>query len=370
MKKIVIFLVLAALLTSASGLFAQNLMDNADSRKGMEYQNLSKQAFDEGDYDKSIEYSKLATDHFRKAREYAEMMRQRYIAHNLKNRAADRMKYADYINAEKNFPLEYTGAKAAYTAAEKAFSNEEYVVSGEGYRKVIDLLKDIKPVTPIPAEELAKADSLRETIAKYDLGPARPAEKARADAAYDGGKALVDKDNVRAKTLLTEAIKNYELVIDGAVGDMAAKQQAGMEAARKRADGVNAGILAPEEYGDGQKNQNFAEMQFRSKAYEDAWQSSEKSIAAFNRAYDRAKGEKLLPEYYTVRLIPERRDCFWRIAGYDFVYNDPWKWRVLYEANKHLLADPKNPGIIEPGMRFRIPSLAGEKRAGDWQPKK
>ena len=55
--------------------------------------------------------------------------------------------------------------------------------------------------------------------------------------------------------LLTEAIKNYELVIDGAVGDMAAKQQAGMEAARKRADGVNAGILAPEEYGDGQKNQ-------------------------------------------------------------------------------------------------------------------
>jgi nucleoid-associated protein YgaU len=75
-----------------------------------------------------------------------------------------------------------------------------------------------------------------------------------------------------------------------------------------------------------------------------------------------------LPEYYVVRLIMSARDCFWRIAAYPFVYNDPWKWRVLYEANKSLLGDPKNPDLIEVGTRFVIPSLAGEKRSGDYDP--
>jgi len=74
-----------------------------------------------------------------------------------------------------------------------------------------------------------------------------------------------------------------------------------------------------------------------------------------------------LPQYYTVRLL-QLRDCFWRIAGYPFVYNNPWKWRLLYDANKDLLEDPKNPNLIEPGMRFTIPSLGSEAREGDYDP--
>jgi nucleoid-associated protein YgaU len=76
------------------------------------------------------------------------------------------------------------------------------------------------------------------------------------------------------------------------------------------------------------------------------------------------------PQYYEVRLLRARRDCFWRIAEYPFVYNDPWKWKILYEANKSLLTDPKNPDLIEPGQVFEIPSLAGEKREGAWDPEK
>ena len=74
------------------------------------------------------------------------------------------------------------------------------------------------------------------------------------------------------------------------------------------------------------------------------------------------------PRYYVVRLIPERRDCFWRIAEYDFVYGDPWKWPKLYEANKDKLPEPDNPSLIEPGIKLRIPSLSGERRSGTWQP--
>ena len=75
-----------------------------------------------------------------------------------------------------------------------------------------------------------------------------------------------------------------------------------------------------------------------------------------------------LPEYYTVRLRLPLRDCFWRIAAYPFVYNDPWKWRLLYNANKDLLENPANPDLIEVGTRFVIPALGDEKRSGEYDP--
>lgn len=75
-----------------------------------------------------------------------------------------------------------------------------------------------------------------------------------------------------------------------------------------------------------------------------------------------------LPQYYTVKLVISRRDCFWRIAGFPFVYNDPLKWRLLYDANKTLLGNPNNPDLIEPGQRFIIPSASGENREGDYDP--
>jgi nucleoid-associated protein YgaU len=40
------------------------------------------------------------------------------------------------------------------------------------------------------------------------------------------------------------------------------------------------------------------------------------------------------PSQYTVRLIPERRDCLYRIAEYENIYNDPTQWPKIYRANK------------------------------------
>lgn len=77
----------------------------------------------------------------------------------------------------------------------------------------------------------------------------------------------------------------------------------------------------------------------------------------------------VLPAFYTVRLIPEARDCFWRIAEYPFIYGDPWKWKILYEANKDKIPQPGNPDLIEPGIVLTIPSIAGEVRSGTWSGK-
>lgn len=55
---------------------------------------------------------------------------------------------------------------------------------------------------------------------------------------------------------------------------------------------------------------------------------------------------------YKVRLIPENRDCLWKISGYKFHYGNPRLWPAIYRANK---AKIKNPDLIYPGQVFKIP---------------
>jgi nucleoid-associated protein YgaU len=368
MKRFVAFFIMVTFFASTSG-FAQNLLNNPDYRKGLEYQSLAQQAYDEGDYDLSIEYSASAQEYFQRAKDYADKMALRYTAYNLKNRASERLKYADSIEAAEHYPQEYTGARDSFKTAETAFAQEEYQLSITGYQETIELLKNIAPYIPEPRDELARADALRNFIAANDFASARPTEMQRGNTAYDTGKGLIGSENGRARQFLNTAIQNYQLVVDSAINALAAQRRAEVEAAKKRADEVDARTLAAAEYANAQSKQNSAETELRAKAYNKAWEDSEAAIKGYNDSYTAALASgKLLPEYYTVRLIPERRDCFWRIAEYSFVYGDPWKWRLLYNENKHILKDPNNPNLIHPGMRFRIPSLPGEKRSGDWQP--
>jgi len=75
-----------------------------------------------------------------------------------------------------------------------------------------------------------------------------------------------------------------------------------------------------------------------------------------------------LPRQYTVRTWRVERDCLWTIAGYSWVYGDPWKWKVLYDANKDKMPEPANPNLILPGMVLDIPPLNNETRQGMWSP--
>jgi nucleoid-associated protein YgaU len=55
---------------------------------------------------------------------------------------------------------------------------------------------------------------------------------------------------------------------------------------------------------------------------------------------------------YTVRLIPERRDCLWRISEYDFIYGNPRLWPKIWRRNRKLI---QNPDLIYPGWLLVIP---------------
>jgi tetratricopeptide (TPR) repeat protein len=97
---------------------------------------------------------------------------------------------------------------------------------------------------------------------------------------------------------------------------------------------------------------------------------SENAVAAAappeNTAKDPANEQTPLPARYVVRAWETSKDCFWNIAGRTWAYGNPYRWPVLYRANKKKLPDPNNPNVIEPGTVIDIPSLNGEKRSGLW----
>ncbi|AEE17541.1 LysM peptidoglycan-binding domain-containing protein [Treponema brennaborense] len=75
-----------------------------------------------------------------------------------------------------------------------------------------------------------------------------------------------------------------------------------------------------------------------------------------------------LPKYYVVRPWADTKDCYWNIAGKPYVYDNPFLWENLYQANKNNMENPSDPNLIHPGMKVEIPSISGEYREGTYDP--
>jgi nucleoid-associated protein YgaU len=50
--------------------------------------------------------------------------------------------------------------------------------------------------------------------------------------------------------------------------------------------------------------------------------------------------------------VVKKDECLWWIAQYREVYNDPWQWPRIYEANRDQIEDPD---VIYPGQVLSIP---------------
>lgn len=55
---------------------------------------------------------------------------------------------------------------------------------------------------------------------------------------------------------------------------------------------------------------------------------------------------------YVVGTWSIDRDCLWNIAKKKGIYNDPWKWKRIYMANRDKI---KNPDLIYPKQILKIP---------------
>jgi HEPN domain-containing protein len=141
------------------------------------------------------------------------------------------------------------------------------------------------------------------------------------------------------------------------------------------ADKNNIANRHPNDYRDG-KYYYETSLEFHSEEdWNETISSATKSISIFaaletgrtitTTTASRSTG---LPKQYTVRTWAREKDCLWNISGYSWVYGDPSRWKVLYEANKSKMPDSNNPNLIEPGMVLDIPSIKGETREGMWRP--
>jgi nucleoid-associated protein YgaU len=140
-----------------------------------------------------------------------------------------------------------------------------------------------------------------------------------------------------------------------------------IDAASKRLDyafSINTQSKYPEEYREAQSYYATARAFRAAGNWDDAIEAANRVLAVL--AYIDGKVPEPLPAQYTVRTWTTFKDCFWNIAGRPWAYNDPNKWRILYEANKAKIPDSNNPDLIEPGMVMDIPSISGEYRIGMW----
>jgi len=118
-------------------LFAISYDDNEYQRKSRAYTELSAKALEEGDYDASIEYSRLAEEYARLSAEFIQKMLARIEAEQLMNKARSRYQWAKRSNAEKKYPSIFVEATEALDSGTKAFDNEDYDVSSSCANRVL-----------------------------------------------------------------------------------------------------------------------------------------------------------------------------------------------------------------------------------------
>jgi len=218
MKKICIVLIISFFCTLIP-LTAASYTNNPYQKLAREYTAKSEQAFDEGNYDASVEYAKLAEENAALSESYTELMLAKFSANTRLKYADNRLVWAEKIKAPTFYPMAYTAGKTALDNGHAAYAAESYKQAEEFANQAIDALATVKEVIP-------------------------------------------------------------------------------------------------------------------------------------------------LPEYYVVKPWESDKDCFWNISARSYIYNNPLLWENLYEANSDNIPDSKNPDLIYPGMKMKIPSIGGEYREG------
>ncbi len=188
--------------------------------------------------------------------------------------------------------------------------------------------------------------------------------KAQALAAFEDGDYEIAEQLV-AEAEVYMAKSDEFVVITVKTVDLTRKISA-LEADLAAAERKNARTNFPDEFARAKDAIGKANTALGVKDFD----AADAAIAKARTSFETLLTPLPFPRYYVVRYIPERRDCFWRIAELPAVYDDPYLWPKLYEANKGVIQDPKNPDLIQPKQVFTIPSLWGEERSGYFDPNK
>ncbi|MDE5898544.1 MAG: hypothetical protein K2H09_04695 [Treponemataceae bacterium] len=128
MKKMLSF---AVALCASAALFAASYTNNTYQKLADEYAVKAQTAFNAGQYDDAVEYSKKAAENAALSKEYIDMMLSRGTVDEQMQRAAERIAWAESVGADRSFPDEYAAATAAYGNAQDAYAGEDFAAASE-----------------------------------------------------------------------------------------------------------------------------------------------------------------------------------------------------------------------------------------------
>jgi len=179
------------------------------------------------------------------------------------------------------------------------------------------------------------------------------AEGAYADAKYDEAVRYAQEANKYAQ--MSDDYIRLQMKIKEA-DDAITAARARLEQVKK----ANAHVKYKDVYD--KADSTFKEaLDFRSK---EEWDKAKESALAVVAILAEIPGVPVLAAQYRVKTWTGYKDCLWNIAAKKEIYGDPFKWRIIYNANRDKLPKPGNPNIVEPGTLLDIPSIKGEYRAG------
>jgi nucleoid-associated protein YgaU len=147
MKKI---FMLAFLCVAGAVVFAASYMDNEYQARSRMYTKQANEAFEEGEYDQAVEFSRLAEEQAELSRAYIKKMMAKAEADKKIRLARNRIAAVESINAPVNFPMAYSAAKGELDNALALYDMENYEASAAAAQRAIDALADVRQVIPLP----------------------------------------------------------------------------------------------------------------------------------------------------------------------------------------------------------------------------
>jgi len=137
MKKIGVLIAIVLSLTSLHG---ASWTENEFQVLANRYNQQAAEAFDQGDYDKSIDFAALAKENAALSQAYVEMMLRRTMAEQKIRTAQDRMRWAESVGAPAGFPGPYNAAREHLDDAVADFDGQRYDEALESAQRCMDAL--------------------------------------------------------------------------------------------------------------------------------------------------------------------------------------------------------------------------------------
>jgi nucleoid-associated protein YgaU len=286
-------------------------------------------------------------------------------------------------NARRGTVAEMRAATGLYNGAADAYDdivNKNTARIAEEAQRAQDMERQREEADKATQEAIARAEQTRQSDWENSLIKEReaavaagiesiaPARLLAADRAAEEIRKTIESGTSPSVETLSAPIDMYRALVPLSEAHKLREEitKLGYEAIDPVAKGDESTWSAIDAYEAGSPKVALTTAEEAIRLYNEGLRNAQ--IAAASEATAAAqeiltveRGIPWLAAQYLVKSWNTVRDCLWNIAGKPQIYGDPFRWELIYDANRDKIEDPD---IIHPGMILDIPSIAGEYRYG------